>query len=263
MSQLHVDEYPKRRLDPWPVIVANLFKLDSYDIPAIVDKSGMMVEWRLKEPENYSHRYRKAAYRPRVNEAYEALNEDDRLRVALVLCEELALEGMADRLDADLQRIGWRIHNTTLVPTSETVRELFFPQGTQHDAYVQIKGIFLRASQSIRIVDPYVDGSIFTMLSSIENALEVGLLGAQLSADVKLEANKFRRQYSHMKVEIRRSERFHDRFIIIDGIKCWHLGCSIKDAGNKAFMLSLIEDKGNAEALLHTLDTTWASATPV
>lgn len=48
--------------------------------------------------------------------------------------------------------------------------------------------------------------------------------------------------------------------IVIDDTSCWHVGCSIKDAGNRAFMLSAIEDTRNAKALLNILRRTWAGA---
>ena len=41
----------------------------------------------------------------------------------------------------------------------------------------------------------------------------------------------FEREYG-IKVEIRINKKIHDRFIIA-GNKCWHIGTSIKDLGNK------------------------------
>ena len=68
----------KDGIDPWRVILASLFELDSYDIPRIVDKSGMRVDWTLTKRENFSNKYRKAAFRPRINERYDALASDNR-----------------------------------------------------------------------------------------------------------------------------------------------------------------------------------------
>jgi hypothetical protein len=258
------DEKTRRELelDPWPVIVACLFELDSYEIPGAIDTSGMTVDWTLTAREDYSHKYRRAAYRPRINRAYESLNSDNRLRVAFILSEELARRGLADKLDADLQRIGWRIDGGFLVPASETVRELFFPQGTQHDAYVRIREIIRRARLSLRIIDPYLDGTVFTILGDAQISLKVELLTGKLPPDFALETAKFQKQHAQVRIETRRSRDFHDRFIIIDETECWHIGCSIKDAGNKAFMLSLMEDPKNSQSLLHALQSTWANAKP-
>ncbi len=64
-------------------------------------------------------------------------------------------------------------------------------------------------------------------------------------------------------LEVRRSTEFHDRFIVVDDNKCWHVGTSIKDAGNKAFMLSEVEDSANRTALITQLSTSWSSGTVV
>ena len=250
-------------LDPWRVILTCLFKIDSYEIPDVIDAAGLAVDWRLTEREDYSHKYRKAAYRPRINRAYETLGKDDRLRVAYVVCDELAHRGEAVRLDAGLQRIGWRIDGHTFVPANETVRELFFPQGSQHDAYVHIREIIRHASRSLRIIDPYLDGTVFTILGDVQDPLAVKLLGAKLPSDFALETERFHQQHPQMRIQTRRARDFHDRFIIIDDTACWHIGCSIKDVGNRAFMVSAIKDHRNADALLDMLRSTWADAAPL
>lgn len=257
------EDSSRSELDPWRIILACLFEIDSHEIPGAIDASGLAVDWGLTERENYSNKYRKAAYRPRINRAYEALKGDDQLRVVFIVCDELARRGMADQLDAGLQGIGWRIDEGALVPANETVRELFFPQGSQHDAYVHIREIIRHARRSLRIIDPYLDGTVFTILGDVQRPLTVELLSVKLPADFALETERFRQQYPRMQVETRRSRDFHDRFIVIDDTVCWHIGCSIKDVGNRAFMVSAIEDSRNAQALLETLRNTWAGATPL
>ncbi|MXX90689.1 MAG: hypothetical protein F4213_14855 [Boseongicola sp. SB0677_bin_26] len=253
----------RNELDPWRIILACLFKIDSLEIPGVVDATGLAVDWGLNEREDHSHKLRRTAYRPRINRAYEALREKDQLRVAFIICEELARREMADQLDAGLQRIGWRIDGFRLVPANETVRELFFPQGSQHDAYVHVRDIIRHARRSLRIVDPYLDGTVFTILRDVRRQLKVELLCAKPPADFVQETGRFRQQHPRMRVETRRSRDFHDRFIVIDGTACWLIGCSIKDVGNKAFMVSAIEDSRNAESLLKTLRNAWADATPL
>ena len=36
---------------------------------------------------------------------------------------------------------------------------------------------------------------------------------------------------------------FHDRFLILDKKKAYHIGASLKDAGKKCFGINLIEDE--------------------
>ena len=150
-------------LDPWRVILTSLFELDSYDIPQIIDKSGMTVDWTLTERENYSNKYRKDAFRPRINESYDALSKDNRLRVAYIVTEELINHGLEEKLNSALARIDWQIAEGKLCPASRPVSELFFARGSQHDAYVEIKNILLSAKRLLRLIDPYIDGTIVTI----------------------------------------------------------------------------------------------------
>ena len=66
---------------------------------------------------------------------------------------------------------------------------------------------------------------------------KVRILGEHLKGDFKLEAGKFAAQRGTL-VEIRTTNSYHDRFIFLDGKRAFHLGASIKDAGNKAFHVS-------------------------
>ena len=84
------DEKTRKKLDPWPVILSRLFYLDSHAIPSIIDSCGMTVDWSLTDRQDYSHKYREAAYRPRINKAYDSLDSDDKLRVVYILAEELS-----------------------------------------------------------------------------------------------------------------------------------------------------------------------------
>jgi len=64
------------------------------------------------------------------------------------------------------------------------------------------------------------------------------------------EARKFLTQHANFTLEARRSKEFHDRFVILDDNECWHIGCSIKDAGNGAFMLSVSQPGSGLHGLL-------------
>lgn len=251
----------KSDLDPWRIICGHLFEIDSYYIPELVDKTGMEVDWSLTDRQNYSHKYRKAAYRPRIDFAYQSLSTDDQLRVSYTIVAELAKMGNIDALDNDLKRIGWSIAEDKLVPIGTDVKEIFFSKDSQHDAYVQIRQIIQEATTSIIVIDPYIDSSIFTVFKTASpQSLNFRVLTFRPPSDFVHEAQKFLSQFNKCKIEIRKTKEFHDRFIVLDAINCWHIGCSIKDAGNKAFMISKIEDNANRDALVAQVKSTWANA---
>ncbi len=254
----------KSGLDPWRVICKKLYELSSYEIPDVIDKTGLAVDWSLDERQDYSHTYRKAAYRPRINTAYEFLGQENRLRVAYIVGSELVSRGKGDELNADLQKIGWRLDAGRLTPATAEVSELFFPVGTPHDAYVETRRVLQKATSSITIVDPYVDSSLFTVLGTISSpSMSVELLTYKVPSDFSHEARTFLSQHTNIELSVRKSKEFHDRFIILDGEECWHVGASIKDAGMRAFMLSKVEDTGNRTALIEQVKITWSAATVV
>jgi len=251
----------KSELDPWQVILGHLFELDSYNIPQIIEKTGMAVNWTLSEREDWSDKYRKAAYRPRINSAYHSLCEEDRLRVAYIVASELSKGGRGEVMNANLEKIGWRIEEGRLTSIRADVKELFFPKDTQHDAYVEIRKLFQKAKGSITVVDPYLDSSVLIALGTIStSSLKIRLLTHKIPSDFLQEARKFLAQHTNFALEARRSKEFHDRFVVLDNDECWHVGCSIKDAGTKAFMLSKIEDQENRDALVGQLKNSWSTA---
>jgi hypothetical protein len=97
----------KTDLDPWRVIRSFLSKLRTYDVPDVIDRAGLAVDWTITEKQDYSHATRWSAYRPRIDAAYETLSsDDDRLRVAFFVARELAGRELAEEMNEALKEIG-------------------------------------------------------------------------------------------------------------------------------------------------------------
>jgi hypothetical protein len=251
-------------LHPWRVIRSLVLDLSSYEVPKVFDRAGLQVNWTLTKEQNFSDKMRIAAYRPRIDAAVEALDQAAQLRLAFVVASELVARGRAEELETALGAIGWRLEDGKLAPSSRDVSELFFPPQTQHDAYVEIRGILQTARQSIQIVDPYIDQSVLTLVgTALQPGMSVQVLSAKVSADLSIEMKAWRAQHPDATLSVRTTRAFHDRFLVLDGQTCWHIGCSIKDAGAKAFLLSKLEDSGNRDALLAQVAASWASASEV
>ena len=78
------------------------------------------------------------------------------------------------------------------------------------------------------------------MLSKKNRNVEVIILTLQNTSLNKLDINKFNKQYPTLKVAY--TNKFHDRFIVIDNKELYHIGASLKDLGKKCFAISRIED---------------------
>ena len=78
------------------------------------------------------------------------------------------------------------------------------------------------------------------MLSKKNKDVEVVILTSQNCNLNKLDINKFNKQYPVLKLAY--TNKFHDRFIVIDNKELYHIGASLKDLGKKCFAISKIED---------------------
>ena len=117
----------------------------------------------------------------------------------------------------------------------------YFFDGQIYDAYSLIIDIIKKAKQKILIIDNYIDDSILKMLSKKNQKVEVVILTLQNSKLNKLDITKFNKQYPVLKLAY--TNKFHDRFIVIDNKELYHVGASLKDLGKKCFAISKIEDK--------------------
>ncbi len=128
-------------------------------------------------------------------------------------------------------------------------QKIFF-NGQIYDSYSLIIDIIKTAQNKILIIDNYIDDSILKMLSKKNKDVEVIILTSQNSNISKLDINKFNKQYPTLKITT--TNKFHDRFIIIDNKELYHCGASLKDLGKKCFAISKIEDMEYIEKLIKT-----------
>lgn len=253
-------------LHPGPIVTSYLYAMKSDAVVRIVGRVGLIVDWALTKEQSYSEKTRLRAYIPRIEAALQTLDERDRMLVTQNVAAEIfrVSPEMMEPLNKALEKIGWQIADGELTTQNLSIREAFFPSGTEHTAYVQIRSILGRAQQRIDIIDPYLDGSIFTMLKALSGgALHVRLLTASPPNDFKLEASKFQKEAPEISVEVRANRDFHDRFIVLDETLCFHVGASIKDAGKKACMISQLEDRAIVASLIKFTKDIWEQATPL
>lgn len=118
-------------------------------------------------------------------------------------------------------------------------QKIFF-DGQIYEAYSLIIDIIKTAKNKILIIDNYIDDSILKMISKKNKDVEVVILTSQNYNLSKLDINKFNKQYPTLKVAI--TNKFHDRFIVIDNKELYHCGASLKDLGKKCFAINKMED---------------------
>jgi len=122
----------------------------------------------------------------------------------------------------------------------DNIKQRIFFDGQIFDAYSLIIDIIKKAKKKIVIIDNYIDDSILKMLIKKNKNVEVVIFTSNKSNINNLDIQKFNKEYPILKVA--KTDKFHDRFVIIDNIEMYHLGASIKDLGKKCFGINKIED---------------------
>lgn len=131
----------------------------------------------------------------------------------------------------------------------ENIKQRIFFDGQIYDAYGVIVDIIKRANNKILIIDNYIDDSVLKMLAKKKNSVEVVILTSNKSNIENLDIKKFNKEYPILKVA--KTNKFHDRFIVIDNKEMYHLGASIKDLGKKCFGINKIEDMEIIEKIIN------------
>ena len=105
-----------------------------------------------------------------------------------------------------------------------------------YDAYTLIQRIFENAKDEIIIIDNYIDRTVLDRLivkrKDVNVTIYTSINSKLLGNDIKL----FNKQYGNL--EVKYTTKVHDRYIIIDQEKLFHLGYSIKDLGKKISSIS-------------------------
>ena len=168
-----------------------------------------------------------------------------------------------EELNQILPKIGYVIRDGKMRPTLP--KEIVEARAKPFDAYLQIEKVLQLATKEVKIIDAYVDESLF-LLYFHKVPLEVTIKILTMHARARKEmfdrfvivAKKFKKQKDNF--EVRKSTEIHDRYLIIDH-RAWMIGQSIKDAGGRA-PLSIIEVE-NVDAVLKMFDALWNKADKV
>ena len=130
---------------------------------------------------------------------------------------------------------------TTLEDKNKDNKESIFFNGEFYDAHSKIIEIIKKANSKIVLIDNYIGKETLDILSYKNNNVIITIITNKEYLESVLNEttiNKFNKQYG--KINIIYNSSFHDRFLIIDNIKLYHIGASLKDIGKKCFAISVL-----------------------
>ena len=124
---------------------------------------------------------------------------------------------------------------------AETNQKLFF-DGQIYDAFSLLIELIQKAAQEIILIDGYVDVSTLNLLAKKNSGVAVTIYTFKKTKLTAQDVAVFNAQYPQLNVKY--TNVFHDRFLILDGKTVYHIGASLKDAGKKCFGVTLMKDAG-------------------
>jgi hypothetical protein len=122
---------------------------------------------------------------------------------------------------------------------AETNQKLFF-DGQIYDAFSLLIELIQKAAQEIILIDGYVDVSTLNLLAKKQSGVAVTIYTFKKTKLTAQDVAAFNSQYPQL--DVKYTNVFHDRFLILDGKTVYHIGASLKDAGKKCFGVTLMDD---------------------
>ena len=141
------------------------------------------------------------------------------------------LEQKQTKTDLKVEAILNAIEDKSIKP-----KQGIFYDGQVYDAYIFVSDLIKSADEGIVLIDNYIDDTVLTLLSKREAKVKATIYTKNITKQLELDLQKHNTQYP--KIEIKKFDSSHDRFLIIDGKEVYHIGASLKDLGKKWFAFS-------------------------
>ena len=127
-----------------------------------------------------------------------------------------------------------------------------FYDGQIYDAFEQMKRFVRMARRELVIIDPYFADCVLPLVAQKRQGVSVLVVRNSRSRLLHgVDVDRFNAQYGGS-LTVKVSDRFHDRFLIIDGATLIHVGASLNHLGRKCFAFSSL-DKSNIPDILAKL----------
>ncbi len=136
-------------------------------------------------------------------------------------------------LENDMQIVKSKINND-----KSKIKQGIFHDGQIFDAYNFANDLLRTAKKELVLIDNYIDDTVLTLFSKYPN-IKLTIITRSICRQSKLDIDKYNKQYNNL--TIKTSNKYHDRFLIIDTKEAYHIGASLKDLGKKVFGFNKID----------------------
>jgi len=145
-------------------------------------------------------------------------------------------------------------HLDSLNGELEVESPLFFGKDRPYTAYKHIRRLFMRTTNELFVVDPYVNDDLFTMFEIVPASVEIRLLASNYQKDSKVIAKRFRRERGNF--DFRQSNKLHDRYLFCDK-HCYLFGSSLNNFGALPTTIVPMHDRELGTSVRRYFDEMW------
>lgn len=166
------------------------------------------------------------------------------LMARIVETERLQLEEKTARIaDQSRNEERFRLILDAMQDKSFPPQKVFY-DGQIFDAFEQMKKFVCMAKQELIIIDPYFADSVLPLIAQKPQGVTVVVVKNSRNRLLHaVDVSRFNSQYGNS-LTVKTSDKFHDRFLIIDKATLIHVGASLNHLGKKCFAFSSM-DKSN------------------
>lgn len=132
-----------------------------------------------------------------------------------------------------------------------------FKKGNAHSFDRFLRDVLRDAKVGVDIADTYVSGSLFdTLLDEIPERVKIRFAYGNDVGGFAARAGRFAKQYDFTMMQ---SNRFHDRFLVVDG-RGYIIGPSLKDAADKKPATLVVLGSDDSKELVDLFSDIWSGA---
>ncbi|WP_445493099.1 hypothetical protein [Niallia sp. 03133] len=132
---------------------------------------------------------------------------------------------------------------------------IFIQKNHPYTAYKKVKEILNTAHKKIELIDPYIDGTLFSLLEELNYKGPVCVITEKFQGDSKILYEKYKRERSNLEIQINKGN--HDRYVIIDRKFVYLFGSSINSIGNKSTTIVPVENETVKSSIIEYFDVSW------
>ena len=146
-----------------------------------------------------------------------------------------------NRIEDNVQALSEKVNRFDLqINVALPPRQRLFFDGQIFDAYAFVGDLVRTAKRSLILIDNYIDDTVLTHFTKRDENVDLYIFTKNITKQLELDIEKHNRQYNPVK--IRKFDKSHDRFLIIDEKEVYHFGASLKDLGKKWFAFSRMDE---------------------